>query len=790
MAVDTPAPRREQVKPVEKKLVRNYTSSGGGSSGDGSYGGMTRDQAMASGLIDAPGTTEKKLAEVGANQRSGETPRKPVIGRDAAVEAERQAYNQRQPGYAPNQPIQPQQQYKPDTSIFIDPFLPAGHRREQYIPDKNSIVLTKQQYDRYQTAGRTQVGRGVLTEEEAQTRALYASGYNDHLQYLRGRMTAQPGSLAAQHSESKDAATIQKAGTVRTMGAILSSIPLTSKATETELRGLSELAGFTAGYKKSVGELMTQTADRLRNKPTLGAIFFESPITAAIPIGAGFKVGGYLARTGLIKAGGIVGKASPRIGGIISGSQKIIEPALTVGGVAYVGSDVVQSKDIYEAGGKIAAYGAMTPGAMLGYGAAGKGLSLWQTRGLKTVEAPIKPEVLIGKENLPMTRAGSFEAFKREFETPTKQYAGYHATPESFGKAGFEVRGLKDVELRAKDVPGLYISPYKQGTSPHFLRIGGEGGYKFNLESFKTSSPLNPEINLIKGITDIKRIPGGKNVQKARNFLRSTIGQTRGRSRGLGFIEPKIEMGGFHGEAQAVLAPTTKISGIEAASRIKYKGYYVPLVERSIVSEGVVSQAKPTVESRLLKAGFRERGYYEPTPSSYPISISAITKQAPMGSKLSVSSKTQTRSNISSISKPTSSRTSVMSESRTASRPIRSYPGQSGYITPSSRTNTKSSIISSVSSKRAPSSRYTPGSRGHPSSVLTTASRYTPQPEKIIKKFKSSIISGLGKRSRLATIKPNKYFTALGGKTFRDLTLMGKKTRTTKKTAKKRSRRT
>ena len=52
---------------------------------------ITREQAMTSGRVDVPGTEAKKLAEIGANQRVGETPRTPIVGIEAARQAEGKA---------------------------------------------------------------------------------------------------------------------------------------------------------------------------------------------------------------------------------------------------------------------------------------------------------------------------------------------------------------------------------------------------------------------------------------------------------------------------------------------------------------------------------------------------------------------------------------------------------------------------------------------------------------------------------------------------------------------------
>lgn len=83
--------RQEKAGGSSKKTTPVYTPA----SSDGTYTDpqgrpISREQAMQSGSIDAPGTTAKKLAEVGADQRAAEPQRAPVIGIEEARKVELQ----------------------------------------------------------------------------------------------------------------------------------------------------------------------------------------------------------------------------------------------------------------------------------------------------------------------------------------------------------------------------------------------------------------------------------------------------------------------------------------------------------------------------------------------------------------------------------------------------------------------------------------------------------------------------------------------------------------------------
>ena len=302
-------------------------------------------------------------------------------------------------------------------------------------------------------------------------------------------------------------------------------------------------------------------------------------------------------------------------------AERTVEPAAVAAGIGYMGYGLSQSNTRGELAANVISIGVSLPLASMGWNNAGGLISNIRTRGLTTVEAPIKSEVLSGRERFPTTRTGTFSGLRNEFTTPTGEIAGYHSTPNAFPAEGFSVRGLEPKALRSKDVPGLYISPVQQGASPAFLRVGGETSGS-SLKGWTSSEPLNPQINLITGISDVRRVPNGINVQASRNFLYSEAP-----SKGTAYIEPKMEMGGFKGEAQAVLPIDTQIGAVTTQNRINFKGNYIPLVERAVVNptERTIIRNEP-IRSTIFGS---ERSIYEPTPSRVPLSSLAIIPRTP-----------------------------------------------------------------------------------------------------------------------------------------------------------------
>lgn len=426
-------------------------------------------------------------------------------------------------------------------------------------------------------------------------------------------------------------------------------------------------------------------------------------------------------------------------------TEKFTEPTITAGALGYIGYDIAQSKDAGEAFGKIGILAASYPFAKAGYEAGMKGVSKVQTFGLpRTEENILNPRVEAGKETFPTTRAGSFEKFKEEFKTPEGELKVFHATPEGFGKEGFTVRGMNPKELRKSDVPGLYVSPFEQKASTAFLRLpGGEGGKaESSLKSFLSSAPLKPEIYQIGEISGLKRIRGGRDVEKSREFLYSEKPEL-----GTAYIEPKMEMGGFRGEAQAVLPQGTQISSPVKTQKVSVKGYDVKYTQRKILTketstfeegvDNVISGERP--DSLFSYRLFGE------IPSSRPLSSIRI----PTSSKEVKSSNFVISSKITPSSRAlVSSKVVVSSKAIPSSKVVSSFVESSSKITPSSKVMPSSKVI--PSSKIIPSSRITP-----PSSKIIPDSYITPPPESKI--FLPPYYKETGKKSKSKKIVDYKY---------------------------------
>jgi len=708
---------------------------------------ISREQAQASGRIDRPGEAAEKLRSIGGGatttqieQRFGieEALKRGEITRPEAIELARRNLEGRP--------------------------LEITRTVEQRKEVRNTQAA--EAYFRGLAAKRT-----GTTQQEAQRRQAIPERVFVNIGGKRVPFVSRD-----QYKGLSTSQTLKKAGVIRTTAAILSSTELFAKAAETEARGIGKALGFDSKYDQALAELATATAARLKNKPSALEVLLESPVTAAVPVGAGLKVGTFATRAALVGTAGKISKISPQAANILKTGSLAVEPVVGAGVLGYVGKDLLSSKDYYEAVGKIATYGVMTPGAAFGYKQATKGITAFQTRGLETVPPPIRPEVLSGKETFPTTRAGKFKTFREEFRDIEGKFSGFHATSESFGKGKVVVRGLPEAELRPLDVPGLYISPYKAGASPVFLRIPGEGQAHINklsgLRAFLksesstlfmgaskeglqpgarqalSSSALKPEVNLIRNVKDIQRISksGGKNVEETRNILRGTVRRTGGRSAGVGFIEPKIEMGGFRGEAQAVLPPETVISGIQSAKRFKFKGQYIPLVERSIVPfEGKPAIKGAQFEAKTTNNILRTRQYYE-SGGVRPMSpIGYSTTRAP--SKPALSSGLIPKSILKQYSRTDSSISRTSSNISTISSILKVPPSR---VTPSSARRTATSRAEPSVSRKQTSRPKVSISRKMPSRQQTSTAR------KAISRAQASSTRRAPLR-RKTILKPNTY---------------------------------
>lgn len=463
----------------------------------------------------------------------------------------------------------------------------------------------------------------------------------------------------------------------------------------------SEVGGYVLGGIFAGGSAIARTTLSGASKESGAVIKYT---TEKLPTFLSEKLFPEVAPTGLTIERGLacVGKIPSLVPSTLSTAERMIEPALTIGGLGYIGYDIASSKTKGEAGAKIAMLGIAYPYAKSGFETGSKLVSRVQTFGLpKTTETDIlNPNVESGKETFPTTYAGEFGKFKKEFKTPEDELVGFHATSEGYGSNPITVRGMEPKALRRSDVPGLYISPVKKGASTAFLRLPGatsEEGSS-SLKTFFSSTPLKPEIYKITDIGGIKRISGGKNVEKSREFLYSDKPEL-----GTAYIEPKMEMGAFHGEAQAVLPKGTQISSPIKTEKINVKGYDVKYTQRKIITTEQPKISSPIKNINFGKSLeesdslFSYRGIGE-TPSSRPLSAIRLpisnkeikSENFVISSKITPSSKIIPTSNVIVSSKVVTS-----SKVTPSSKFVTSLIGESSVINTSSKITPSSKIVSS-----------------------------------------------------------------------------------------------
>ncbi len=344
----------------------------------------------------------------------------------------------------------------------------------------------------------------------------------------------------------------------------------------------AQVGGFAMGGLFSGGSALARIGLSRASKESGAIIKFAS---SKLPASVGSKLFPEVAPVGAIGRGlEYAGKIPSLVPKALSKAEKLVEPGLTVGGLGYLGYDVATSKSKGEAGAKLLMLGVGVPYAKAGFEAGSQLVSRARLLGLSRPETNIlNPRVEAGKETFPTTKAGEFVKFKQEFKTPEGKLEGYHATSEGYGSEPITVRGLQSKELRKSDVPGLYVSPVQEGPSTAFLRLSGTKGGKepsLSFKSFFSSAPIKPEIYKISELGGVKRIKGGENVEKSREFFYSEKPKL-----GTAYIEPKMEMGGFRGEAQAVLPKGTQISAPLKTYKVRVKGHDVKYTERKIVSK-------------------------------------------------------------------------------------------------------------------------------------------------------------------------------------------------------------
>lgn len=417
-------------------------------------------------------------------------------------------------------------------------------------------------------------------------------------------------------------------------------------------------------------------------------------------------------------------------------AERLVEPTAIAGGIAYIGYDIASSKTKGEAGAKIAMLGIGYPYAKAGFEDVSRLGSYLSSIGVpKTTRTDIlNPRVEAGKETFPTTTAGEFGKFKQEFINPkTGELEVFHATSTGYGKSGFTVKGLPEAQLRRMDVPSLYVSPYTKGASTAFLRLQtAESVSSYSLKNILSSRALNPEIYAISGAKGLERIQGGSNVKTSREFLYGKGKKTP--TQGMLYVEPKTELGGFMGEAQAVFAEPTIISAPSSTSKVSVKGFDVKITERKTVDRQEILpksnvKAKPDIGQFKLKTQkITEKSFIEEyKPYERTKATTLYTNIVSSGIASSTSWMRELNPRVVYIRSDVKKSSNILSSDKVVT---------SSKVTPSSKlfgsykTTPSSSIISS-SSKITPSSGITPisssyltGSRPYPENLRPMLDSY------------------------------------------------------------------
>ena len=330
----------------------------------------------------------------------------------------------------------------------------------------------------------------------------------------------------------------------------------------------------------------------IRSAPVSYACMTGATIVTGAAGGALLKGGGMVARTGLTKMG-------------LPKAANLVEPATHTILGATVLKEISEIKSVeqgLEFGKDIALMGS---GFKIGQKSGLRTFDTMRTSGAKEVpiESIVKKEVLAGQEVFPLTKkGGTVQDVIKSFEDPTTgKLTGYHATTGNMGKTPV----VRDQISRPDDVPGLYISPAKQGTSPHFLRSGGDGAtsslkymhgglkevkigiLEHSPQKIKTGvkklgegllgtpTPLEPNVMKIS-VSNVARLPpaertafvrkGGKQVPAAaQEWLASPDAQ-----KGTAYLTPILEntvRTGARAEAEAVIAPHTQLTRVPGEKR-------------------------------------------------------------------------------------------------------------------------------------------------------------------------------------------------------------------------------
>jgi len=294
-------------------------------------------------------------------------------------------------------------------------------------------------------------------------------------------------------------------------------------------------------------------------------------------------------------------------------------------------------------------------------------------------------EVLSETKTFPTSQQSHLKLFKEsKYRLPKETQQGvWHAT-------GYEFPSQTLTQAGKSELAGLYGA---SAVSPHFLRVGGEGGYGLIGTSFslKSSAILRIYPKEIIGAT-AKRVKHGKfmSYQWVDDIKKGS------------FYVPQIKP-----EVEGLLPEGTKIIKTASDYYTIYKGHPIPIYQYETISKGTIRGVGGT---SIKTIGEVSKSYSSGGKVGYLISPSSVTKGI-IGS--STKTKSTTTSSISEIKKTSISgssksiikpsyKTSISGSSKSIIKPSykTSISGSSkSIIKPSYKTSLIKSKISTPSSK-------------------------------------------------------------------------------------------
>lgn len=397
----------------------------------------------------------------------------------------------------------------------------------------------------------------------------------------------------------------------------------------------------------SFGEIGREVYEEVKNRP-----FTSTAKGVAAYYGLKGGVAVVTAGTGGVRLGlkAAASKAKPTIvkKGLLA-TEKAVDPLTSLAFMEIAARDIVRAVKSGDKRRQAQTVAYLVGGAAVYRGGVRLGMrpiDVAVTRGRSSVptESVIKDvPTLTGKTQFPFSKPGATpKTFIRTFQSTGGKATGYHASGEPL-PSGAVIRG----EIaRPSDVPGLYVSPYAQGASPWFLRVGNEGGVGGYLSSVAAISgkvakfeiglirnpkqyaktvldlisskerlmqirlmpkitkvsqavlgepiPLKPTIHEIEIAGGVTRKPGSKSLKEIQEFMMSP-----GAQKGKAYLTYRMEAALKQrqaGEAEAAISPGTKLVEVKTTQPIyiKYEGRRISVNKMVAQAEAAANVAAKT----------------------------------------------------------------------------------------------------------------------------------------------------------------------------------------------------